>query len=73
MSLLPLVASATNLLPAAEGDPIGPSDVFAGFADSALAIVPWIAAGIAAAIGVYFAVIGIKKGLAWFFKIVNRA
>lgn len=56
-----------------EPDPLAPSDVFGTFAASALTVLPWIAAGIAAAIGLYFALLGIRKGLAWFFKIVGRA
>lgn len=56
-----------------EPTPLAPTDVFADFGTQAMAVVPWIAAGLAAAIGLYFAVLGIRKGLAWFFSIVRKA
>jgi len=52
---------------------VTPATLFATFAAQALAVIPWIAAGIAAAIGLYFALLGIRKGLAWFFTIVKKA
>jgi hypothetical protein len=73
MSALTIVAAQVAALPTAEGDPLGPADVFATFGTGALAVVPWIAAGLAAAIPLYFAVIGIRKGLAWFMSIVRKA
>lgn len=60
-------------LPMAEGDPLTPADVFGTFGTQALTVVPWVAAGLAAAIGLYFALIGIRKGLAWFFSIIRKA
>lgn len=54
-------------------DPLTPADIFGDFGTQAMAVLPWIAAGLAAAIGLYFAVLGIRKGLAWFFSIVRRA
>lgn len=53
--------------------PLTPADVFGTFGAQALAVVPWVAAGLAAAIGLYFAMLGIRKGLAWFFSIVRKA
>lgn len=35
-------------------------------------VVAWVTAGIAAAMVLYFAVLGIRKGLAWFFVIVEQ-
>jgi hypothetical protein len=50
-----------------------PSDFFSTFGPGALAVVPWVAGGIAAAIGLFFALLGIRKGLSWFMAIVYRA
>ena len=68
-----LISSALAVVPAAVGDPLGPVDVFGTFGTQALTVVPWIAAGLAAAIPLYFAVIGIRKGLSWFFSIIRKA
>lgn len=62
-----------GFIPVEVPDVLGPEDVFGGFGAQALTVLPWIAAGIAAAIGLYFAVIGIRKGLAWFFSIIRKA
>jgi len=56
-----------------EPTPLTPADVFADFGTQALTVVPWVAAGLAAAIGLYFALIGIRKGLAWFMSIIRKA
>jgi len=63
---------ATAVVPTAVGD-FGPADLFGTFGTQALTVVPWVAAGIAAAIGLYFALIGIRKGLAWFFSVIRKA
>lgn len=60
-------------LPLEDPAPLGPSDVFGTFGTQAMTVVPWVAAGLAAAIGLYFALIGIRKGLAWFFSIIRKA
>lgn len=60
-------------LPSVDPPPLGPADVFGTFGTQALTVIPWIAAGLAAAMGLYFAVIGIRKGLAWFFTIIKKA
>lgn len=64
---------AASGVPMEDPVPFGPSDVFGTFSASAMAVLPWIAAGLTAAIGLYFAVLGIRKGLSWFFSIVRKA
>ena len=72
--LLNLAHVAAVLLPFVDPPaPYGPTDLFAGFADNALTVIPWVGAGIAAAIGLFFALLGIRKGLAWFFSIIRKA
>ena len=68
-----LALALAGALPLADPTPLTPADVFGTFGAQALTVVPWVAAGLAAAIGLYFALIGIRKGLAWFFSIIRKA
>lgn len=50
-----------------------PPDIFAPFAGAALDVLPWIVAGLSAAMVLFIAVLGIRKGLAFFFTMVATA
>lgn len=49
-----------------------PNDIFETLGNGALGILPWVAGGIVGAISYFFAVLGVRKGLAWFFSIVRE-
>ena len=47
-----------------------PAELFGGFAGQLATVLPWVGAGIAAAIGLFFVLLGIRNGLSWFITIV---
>lgn len=51
---------------------MSPEDLFAPFAAPLLGVLLWVSAGIGAAMTLYIAVVGIRKGLSWFFAIVEE-
>jgi hypothetical protein len=71
MSLLTLAVVAATHLPAAVTPPV-PADLFATFGESALGVLAWVIAGILAAAAAVFALIGIRKGLGWFFSMLRK-
>lgn len=48
-----------------------PGDIFGTFGAQALAVLPWVAAGLAAAVGLALVLVGIRKGLGFFFGIIE--
>lgn len=67
-----LVIALVALAPLAAGDPPVPADLFTSMGTQALTILPWIIGAVVAAVPVTFAVVGIRKGLSWFWASVKK-
>lgn len=52
-------------------DVLTPLDVFGSFGSEALAVLPWLVAGLLAAMGLFLTVLGIGKGLSFFMGILS--